>query len=108
MGFFSKILKEINRPFKKLEQEIRRVDKDITHELERTWKNTTGALGFGTPKFPPIPAVPPPIPPVEKISGEASDEIRRRQRRSVSGRRETIVTGDLSPVKPGKKTLLGR
>ena len=108
MGFFSKILKEINRPLKKLEQENRRIQNDITHETERTWKNITGELGLGTPKFPTIPGAPKPIPPVEKISGGASDEIRRRQRGRVSGRKNTIVSGDLSPVKTGKKTLLGR
>lgn len=105
MGFFSKILKEINRPLKKLEQENRRIQNDITHESERTWKNITGALGFGTPK---VPTIPDAKPPVERITGGGSDEIRRRQRGRVSGRKNTIVSGDLSPVKTGKKTLLGR
>ena len=112
MGFFSeikkgfkKVKKEISRPLKKQEQELRRIREDIIHEDERTWKNTTSALGFGTPK---VPTIPDAKPPVERITGGGSDEIRRRQRGRVSGRKNTIVSGDLSPVKTGKKTLLGR
>ena len=40
--------------------------------------------------------------------GSASDEIRRRRRAKMSGRRKTIVTGDLTPEDPGRTNLLGR
>ena len=48
------------------------------------------------------------VPLPTNISGQASDEIRRRQRSNVSGRADTVVTGELSPKQVGKKTLLGR
>lgn len=63
-------------------------------------------LGFDPPKAPPLPPMPPPLP--TKIKGQATSEIRRRQRSKVSGRRRTIVTGELSPEQVGKKTLLGK
>ncbi len=63
-------------------------------------------LGFDPPKAPP--PAPLPIPPPTQISGEASDEIRRKKRARQSGRRQTIVTGDLTPNDPSKSNLLGR
>ncbi len=103
MGFFSKIFKEISRPFKQAEAELERVGRRTEAELERAGKNVEG---FFKPELPPLPT--PQAPPATRITGQASDEIRRRQRGKVSGRRKTIVTGELSPAQVGKKTLLGR
>lgn len=65
-------------------------------------------LGFDPPKAPPLPPLPPPALTVDTAEGPASEEIRKRRRSKVSGRRKTIVTGDLTPEDPGRTNLLGR
>jgi len=62
-------------------------------------------LGFNPPKAPPVPL---PMPEPEKITIEEEDEIRKRRLGRLRGRRETIVTGDLTPENPMKVNLLGR
>ncbi len=109
MGLFS----EINKFFKKAEREVKRVAKQgeqaFIREPKRVGEQILRATGLARPEFPPPPPLPPLAPPpATRITGQASDEIRRRQRRGVSGRRKTIVTGELSPTQVGKKTLLGR
>lgn len=91
MGLFS----EIKKGFKK-----------ITREFNRPVKQALDF--FKGPEIPPLPPITPIAPLPTNISGGASDEILRRQRGRVSGRRKTIVTGELSPQQTGKKTLLGR
>lgn len=63
-------------------------------------------LGFDPKKPPPLPPLPPP--PTEKITGTPSAEQQLRQRKRVSGRRKTIIAGELSPTRVGKVNLLGR
>lgn len=63
-------------------------------------------LGINPPKAPPPAPLPPPEP--EKIKADEEDEIRRRRLAKASGRRRTIVTGDLTPDDPMKVNLLGR
>ena len=109
MGFFGKIIREVSRPFKQAGREFERVVSKTVEETKRIDKQFKSSIGLGTPEFPSLPPLPKPAaPPATRISGGASDEIRRRQRGRVSGRKDTIVTGELSPTKVGKKTLLGR
>lgn len=109
MPFHKKILREIARPFKQAGKEIERVGKKLDEERRRINDQFLERIGLRTPEFPDLPPLPDqPAPPATRITGQASDEIRRRQRSRVSGRRKTIVTGELSPVQVGKKTLLGR
>jgi len=108
MGFFDKVFKEISRPFKQVGREIERAGKKTDKELRRVNEQLLDSIGLGKPKFPAPPVRPKPIPPVTRLEGGATDEIRRRQRGKVSGRGDTIVTGQLSPEKVGKKSLLGR
>ena len=95
MGFFSEIKKFFSK---------------TTEEFLRPASSKSGGIGsiLKAPKIPVPPAPTPIAPPPTRVSGGASDEIRRRQRGRVSGRRKTIVTGELSPTQTGKKTLLGR
>lgn len=65
-------------------------------------------LGFDPPKAPPLPPLPPPAIQIDRADGPASEEIRKRRRTKASGRRKTIVTGDLTPEDPGRTNLLGR
>ncbi len=108
MGFFDKIFREVKRPFKQAGREIERFGKKFDKEARRVNEQLLEQIGLGKPDFPDLPAIPKPIPPVTRISGGATDEIRRRQRGKVSSRRDTIVTGQLSPENVGKKSLLGR
>lgn len=102
MGFFSKVLREIKRVGKQGEKAFIREPKRVGEQILR-------ATGLAKPEFPDLPPLPEPqATPATRITGQASDEIRRRQRGKVSGRRKTIVTGELSPAQVGKKTLLGR
>ena len=64
-------------------------------------------MSFLKPKTIEAPAVaePEPAPPVEVSEDIKQEEARKRRRRS--GRKRTVVTGDLAPDVAGKKTLLG-
>lgn len=65
-----------------------------------------GAISaFSKPK---IETPPPPIPTaVPTIGAESQDVMKRKLHKRVSGRKRTIVTGDLTPEQVGKRTLLG-
>lgn len=59
------------------------------------------------PKAPALPPVEEPLtPPEVSVGTGARDELRRRAKARVSGRRKTIVTGDLTPPS-AKKSVLG-
>lgn len=62
-------------------------------------------LGIDPIKPPPLPPLPPPQATPERA--DEPSEVTRRRRARVSGKRKTIVTGELAP-ETGKKTLLGR
>lgn len=65
-------------------------------------------MGFLNPPTISTPRVPDPEP--VEITDETPEEVRlaeARKRRARRGRRETVVTGALSPGISGKKTLLG-
>jgi hypothetical protein len=100
------ILSEIKKGFKKVTEEV------IRPTIFGGTKSGS-PLGlikdiFSGPEIPVPPAPDPIAPSPTQVSGQVSDEIRRRQRSKVSGRRKTIVTGELSPTRVGKKNLLGR
>ena len=94
---------------KEVGQRVENVGKKLEQESRRVNEQVRGSIGLGKPEFPDLPPLPdPPAPPATRISGQGSDEISRQQRGRVSGRGDTVVTGELSPTKVGKKTLLGR
>lgn len=63
------------------------------------------AAGMALLKKPKIPTPPdvPPLPPTPEIEEEGAKKFARKRR----GRAKTILTGELTPVGIGEKTLLG-
>ena len=107
MGFFDSILK----PFEQIGKQLERSFKDVTKEVGRIDDN----LKKLRPKPPPAAESPPaaeaeplpkPDPPI--VQGQAGGGATDVERRFVrAGRRGTLLTGQLSPKKVGKKGLLG-
>jgi hypothetical protein len=64
-----------------------------------------GMAAAGAFKKPSTPAPPPAPPPPPTIEDER--EQVRKLRKPRRGRAKTIITGDLTPERIGKKTLLG-
>lgn len=89
--------------------ELKKFGKKFKKEMRRFGDSFSDMFKYGIGGKPPeIPPAPTPPPEIERISAEESDEIKRRRRARVSGRRRTIITGDLTPFQSQKTSLLGR
>ncbi|KKN75815.1 hypothetical protein LCGC14_0376910 [marine sediment metagenome] len=97
------IFKEITRPFKQAAAEIKRIGKKIEQEDRRIRNQILGTVFPKPPKPDPLPIPDPPI--VRGQPGTAASAAKRKLIKS--GRGGTILTGQLAPVKTGKKRLLG-
>ena len=93
MGFFDKVFKEVARPFKQLGKEI-----------ERDFKRSILGSILEGPEFPDPPPLPGPLPPIG-IPETGGGEVTKRRRLITGGRGRTILAGQLTPSKLGKRIL---
>lgn len=95
MAFF----REITKPFKKTLKHFERTAKNLL-EIPRS------ILSGLTPDVPdPLP-IPGPLPPIG-IPETGGGEATKRRRLILGGRGKTILAGQLTPTKVGKRRILG-
>lgn len=86
-------MSDLSRAWKKIEKQFKRWDKDLGQ-----------ILGVYPPDLPEPPPIPPPEPPIG-IPETGGGEVTKRRRLILGGRGRTILAGQLTPSKLGKRIL---